>query len=188
MWCEQCKERPATVHITKVINNHKTEKHLCEVCAQASGSDLGFLFEPNFSFQKLLAGLLEGEMGMEDALAPSTITRKRACPVCGLTFTDFRRIGRLGCGVCYTEFGPSLDPLLRRIHGSTVHTGKAPKRTGGAIRAKKEIEQLRTKLNDAIKREAYEEAAKLRDEIRAKEKEIKEKIIKEKDSKEKDTE
>ncbi|NLW10364.1 MAG: hypothetical protein GX036_11000 [Firmicutes bacterium] len=174
MWCEQCKERPATVHITKVINNHKTEKHLCEVCAQTSGSDLGFLFEPSFSFQKLLTGLLEGEMGMEEALAPSTMTRGRGCPVCGLTFSDFRRIGRLGCGDCYTEFGTGLDPLLRRIHGSTVHNGKAPKRTGGAIRVKKEIEQLRKKLKEAIQREAYEEAAKLRDEIRAKEKNMKE--------------
>lgn len=170
MWCEQCKQRPATVHVTKVINNQKTEKHLCEVCAQAGSSDLGFLFEPNFSFHNLLAGLLEGEIGKEGPFKSSTVEgKKRACPDCGLTFTDFRRIGQLGCGKCYTGFGSSLDPLLRRIHGSTAHTGKAPKRTGGQIRAKREIEQLRKKLEEAIKREAYEEAAKLRDEIRAKE-------------------
>ncbi len=169
MLCEQCKQRTATVHITKVVNNHKTEKHLCEVCAKASGHELGFFFEPKFSFHNLLAGLLEGEAGILDA--PTVHLEK--CSFCGLTFPDFRQIGRLGCSGCYTVFGANLDPLLRRIHGSTVHTGKVPKRAGGRIRVKKEIEMLRKKLQEAIEREAYEEAAKIRDEIRAKERESK---------------
>lgn len=174
MLCEQCKQRPATVHITKVINNQKTEKHLCEVCAQESGNELGLLFEPNFSFHNLLAGLLEGEAGIKKgALNSPAVDLKGKCPSCGLTFTDFRQIGRLGCSDCYAGFGSSLDPLLRRIHGSTAHTGKVPKRAGGRIRVKKEIELLRKKLQEAVQREAYEEAAKIRDEIRAKERKSK---------------
>lgn len=173
MWCERCKERPATVHVTKIINNQKTELHLCEVCAQETGSELGFLFEPNFSFHNLLAGLLENEIGFKSSplgnTAPDTEDK---CPACGLTFSDFRQVGRLGCSECYKSFGPGLDPLLRRIHGHTVHTGKAPKRTGGQVRARKEIEELRKRLQEAIKREAYEEAARIRDEIRAKQEEI----------------
>lgn len=170
MLCEQCKQRSATVHITKVINNQKTEKHLCEVCAKGSGNELGFFFEPKFSFHNLLAGLLEGEAGILNA---PTADLKEKCSFCGLTFPDFRQIGRLGCSDCYAGFSSNLDPLLRRIHGSTVHTGKVPKRAGGQIRVKKEIEMLRKKLQEAVQREAYEEAAKIRDEIRAKERESK---------------
>jgi protein arginine kinase activator len=41
------------------------------------------------------------------------------------------------------------------------------------VRIKKEIADLRRKLQEAIGREAYEEAAQIRDEIRAKEEELK---------------
>lgn len=176
MWCERCKKRPATVHVTKVINNHKTESHLCAVCAQESGVDpgkeLGFLFEPNFSFQNLLAGFLENEFGAQKAFSPYQEGTEK-CPTCGLTFTDFRKIGLLGCANCYRIFSESLDPLIRRVHGNINHTGKVPKRTGGKVRIKKEIEDLRRQLQEAIRREAYEEAAKLRDEIKAKEEKLK---------------
>jgi protein arginine kinase activator len=174
MWCERCKQRPATVHVTKIVNNAKTESHLCEVCAGETGTDLGFLFEPNFSFHNLLAGLLENEFGVKSGNVPqSTKKSLRKCPTCGLTFTDFMNIGLMGCANCYETFKDNLDPLLRRIHGSTVHIGKVPKRTGGQVRVRKEIEQLRRKLQEAVNREAYEEAAKIRDEIKEKEKKLK---------------
>lgn len=177
MWCERCKQRPATVHVTKVINNHKTESHLCAVCAQQSGIDsgkeLGFLFEPNFSFHHLLAGLLENEFGLQKGGLTAYQGTTEKCPTCGLTFSDFRKLGLLGCADCYRVFGEFLEPLLRRVHGNITHTGKVPKRTGGKVRIKKEIEALRRELQDAIRREAYEEAAKLRDEIRAKEEKLK---------------
>ncbi|NLY91928.1 MAG: hypothetical protein GX081_10055 [Firmicutes bacterium] len=177
MWCERCKQRPATVHITKVVNNYKTESHLCAACAQESGIDpgkeLGFLFEPEFSFHNLLAGLLENEVGsQQEGFSPYLETTEK-CPTCGLTFTDFRKIGFLGCANCYRIFSDYLEPLLRRVHGNITHTGKVPKRTGGKVRLKKEIEDLRRKLQDAIRREAYEEAAKLRDEIKAKQEKLK---------------
>src|SRR5690606_25622813 len=176
MWCERCKQRPATVHITQVVNNHKTESHLCVTCAQESGvapgKELGFLFEPNFSFHNLLTSLMESEFGPQSALSPYQAGIER-CSTCGLTFTDFRQIGLLGCGECYQAFGRFLGPLFRRVHGHISHTGKVPKRTGGKVRIKKEIEELRRKLQEAIAREAYEEAARLRDEIRAKEEKLK---------------
>lgn len=176
MWCELCKQRPATVHVTKVVNKHKTESHLCAVCAKESGvnpgKELGLLFEPNFSFHNLLASLMENEFGPPSAFSPYHGATEK-CSTCGLTFTDFRNIGLLGCGDCYRVFGHSLEPLFRRVHGNINHTGKVPKRTGGKVRIKKEIEDLRRKLHDAIGREAYEEAAKIRDEIKAKEEKLK---------------
>ena len=42
MLCEECKKRPANVHLTKIIGDQKTEMHLCQQCAAERG-ELGFL-------------------------------------------------------------------------------------------------------------------------------------------------
>ncbi|HYH05345.1 MAG TPA: UvrB/UvrC motif-containing protein [Bacillota bacterium] len=163
MLCERCQERPATVHMTKVINFEKTELHLCEVCAKEAGSELGILIEPNFSFQNLIAGLLEGDLNFYQQ--PSS-TKPTCCQSCGLTFSDFRNNGMMGCGECYRYFREGLEPLLKKMHGSAVHIGKVPKRTGGKVRLRKEIEDLKRQLQQAVAREDYEKAAHCRDEIR----------------------
>lgn len=163
MICERCHERPATIHLTKVINYEKAEMHLCEVCAKAAGNELGIIIEPNFTFQNLIAGLLEGEFNIYQHPGKSSDLR---CQSCGLTLSDFRNHGLLGCGECYQYFQNNLEPLFKRVHGSVAHTGKVPRRTGGIFRVKKEIDQLRNELQQAINNEEYEKAAILRDEIR----------------------
>ncbi len=170
MFCQRCNERPATVHLTKVINYEKTELHLCEICAKEAGGELGLIFEPNFSFQNLIAGLLEGEVSVNPQL--NSHGREIQCQNCGLTFTDFRRGGLLGCGECYRYFQSGLEPLIKKVHSSARHSGKVPRRTGGKVRIRKEIESLRSQLQSAIKGEDYEKAALLRDEIRLREKEL----------------
>lgn len=171
MLCQRCQERPATVHLTKVINYEKNELHLCEVCAKSAGSELGFLFEPNFSFQSLIASLLEGDQ--VNFLEQPSAGGEIQCQNCGLTFTDFRSGGLLGCGECYRYFKAGLEPLLKRIQGGNLsHAGKVPKRTGGLVRIRKEISELKKQLQNAISQENYEKAAELRDEIRRREQEL----------------
>lgn len=170
MMCQKCQERPATVHLTKVINYEKTELHLCEVCAKTAGSELGFLFEPSFSFQNLIAGLLENE-AFNYLQQPSSGSEVQ-CDNCGLTFSDFRNGGLLGCGECYRNFQAGLEPLLKRVQGSQNHVGKVPKRTGGRIRIRKEISELKKELQQAIAEENYEKAAQIRDEVRRREQEL----------------
>ncbi len=169
MLCQRCQERPATVHLTKMFDHEKTELHLCELCAKSVGSELGFIFGPNFTFQNLIAGLLEGDLGM---YPQPTADKGLCCENCGLTFSDFRNGGMLGCGDCYRYFQNGLEPLLKKVHGSHRHIGKVPKRTGGKVRIRKEIEDLRLELQRAIGKEDYEHAAYLRDEIRRREREL----------------
>ena len=68
--------------------------------------------------------------------------------------------------VSYTHLD-SLTPLFRRVQGTTQHTGKVPKRAGGKLSVKREIEKLKAELHQAVQEEAYEKAAELRDRIRA---------------------
>ncbi|MFS8524156.1 MAG: UvrB/UvrC motif-containing protein [Limnochordales bacterium] len=163
MLCEQCKQAPATVHITQIVNDTKREMHLCEDCAGQVAGETGTAW-PGISFSKLLGGLLapEAVAGLATA-APASGGR---CPNCGLSFADFRRLGHLGCSECHVVFSQQLEPVLRRIHGSTVHAGKIPARQAGPLRLQRELEGLRQELKEAIGKEDYERAAVLRDRIR----------------------
>lgn len=170
MQCDECRRRPATVHLTKIINGHKTEVRLCEQCAREKG-EFAFFTVPSFSFQNLLAGLLEQEPGQGMPMAlPQRGSKK--CGNCGVSYSDFSQSGFLGCSECYQEFEKPLEPLLRKIQGNTRHTGKVPGRTGGAVKVRKEIESLRQELQRLIMKEEYENAAEVRDRIKGLEKKL----------------
>ncbi len=169
MLCQQCQKNKAVVHLTKIVNDKKTEMHLCQECANKKG-ELEVALEPNFSLHHLFAGLLDLEEFETAVDIPSST--KIQCEGCGLTYAQFSQIGRLGCARCYEQFGEKLGVLLKRIHGSTQHTGKVPERSGSLIKVKKEIEKLRFSLQERILNEEFEEAAVLRDKIRELDKEV----------------
>ncbi len=158
MLCDICHKNGATVHLTEIIDNQITELHLCEECARQKGAQM----EQHFGLADLLAGLADLGQQFE---AVGKIGLK--CPNCGLTYQDFRRIGRLGCGECYETFKDSLGALLKRIHGSTQHLGRTPAKTAAAPQKRSETDLLRAELQKAIQMEEFEEAARLRDRIRA---------------------
>lgn len=164
MLCDHCKSKPACVHITKIINNQKVEKHLCQECAQGSG-EMNFSMVNDFSVNDFLKGMFNYEF--VHGAGPKTET---ACPNCGMTYNDFSRSGKIGCSTCYQVFGAKLEPLVRRIHGTCGHTGKVPKRGQGTLELKLRLKKMKQELERHIASEEYEQAAKLRDEIRALEK------------------
>lgn len=159
MTCDFCGEAEATVHLTEIINDQTRELHLCESCAHEKGAAAG----QEFGLAGLLAGL--ADFGVK-GVSPRT---KLSCPRCGMTYEDFRKVGRLGCGSCYETFEPYLVPLLKRIHGSTQHVGKSPsvRRPKGPKGPQEDLAQLKESLRKAIAAEAFEEAVRLRDRIRA---------------------
>ena len=158
MLCELCKQSQATVHLTEIINEQMTELHLCEACANQKGAQV----ESHFGLADLLSGLADTTKTQE----PEEVSTK-TCPTCGMTYDDFRKVGRLGCADCYVTFRRSLGSLLKRIHGSPIHVGKSPARLLKPAKvAKTELLELKRKLEQAIEREEFEQAAKLRDQIR----------------------
>ncbi len=165
MLCDECRKRPANVHITKMVNGVKSEFHLCEECARDKG-ELSLISESKFSFPSLLTGLLQtgSDIGVSVSRPGRTVDR---CKNCGLAFSTFANMGFLGCSECYEQFGPRLEPLIRRIHGNCQHTGKVPKRMGGAAGVIREIENLRNDLAKLVSDEKYEDAAVVRDKIKA---------------------
>ena len=158
MICSICNTREATVHLTEIINDQMIEVHLCEDCAAEKGTD----FKTHFNFADLLAGFSENAK-------PSKAAPKRAavkCPECKLSYEEFAKTGRLGCADCYSAFAKMLLPLIKRVQRSTQHVGKKPASMEGQAVTAYDLRVLRERLRKCVQTEEFEEAARLRDEIK----------------------
>lgn len=171
MQCQECGVKPATLHFTKIVNGEKTEFHICESCAREKGELIPGT-AGGFSIHSLLSGLLDLEGAGKEKSAATKTTQSLQCENCGMTYSQFSKLGRFGCSSCYKYFNSALDPLFKRVHGSTSHVGKIPKRAGAQIVFRRQIDELKQELQQSITQEEFEKAAELRDQIRKLEKEI----------------
>lgn len=164
--CQACHEREAVVHLTQVEGDAVTTVHLCGRCA----AERGVATEAEAALSPL--GAFLATVGKGGApLAKAAATESTACPGCGATLADFRASGRVGCPACWTTFERPLAELLRRVHGATRHAGKRYVDPALApdpdLAAAEERTRLREALRQAIADEAFEQAAELRDRLRA---------------------
>jgi protein arginine kinase activator len=154
--CDVCQKNEASITITRVNKDGKsTEMHLCSKCAMQKG--IGETGKTQLSVIEILAELKD-KIKDED--------RKLVCPKCGISYADFKRLGRLGCETCYETFSERLLPLIKRIHGSNKHIGRKPTEGRKDAKIKFEVKKLRDDLKHAITAEDYEKAARIRDRIR----------------------
>lgn len=161
MKCQKC-EKPATFHITELEGGKHQELHFCEECAKV------YLAPP--ANQEPESGALASAFAQQAQLGQTaeelSKLDQQACPVCGITFLEFRNSGRLGCSHDYVAFEKELEPLIANIHGETKHTGKQPQRYTEGTESLTELIRLRREMKDAIGQENYERAGKLRDQIK----------------------
>ena len=157
MTCQRCPDE-ATVHLTETVAGRRRELHLCASCAGKAGV-LPHGSLPELPLDTVVNGLILAHVGeLVGELAGLT------CPDCGLKFMEYRALGRLGCPNDYAVFARGLLPLVQRAHGATRHVGKVARhRPAAAVRLR-----LRTRLREAVAREDYEEAARVRDQLRLK--------------------
>jgi protein arginine kinase activator len=162
MKCQKC-DRSATFHITELTSGKPQELHLCEEHAREYLTES----EPEQGAGASLAGALANQLAAVGQTAEELARLdQQACPICGITFFEFRNQGRLGCPHDYVCFQKELDPLILNIHGEIEHVGKRPKRGQGNTDRQTELIRLRRELKEAVVGEKYERASELRDEIR----------------------
>jgi len=160
MKCSVCNTREATVHLTEVVNDKVSKFHLCEKCAKEKSDEM----HSHFGLTDLLSGLVDFEPSLpEDQLATGIQVK---CPTCNMTYHDFQKTGRLGCGKCYDVFAVNLSELFRKIHGSDRHVGKMPFKGKESVKDQQDIQRLKNELGKLIQAEEFEKAALLRDRIR----------------------
>ncbi|MFQ5412357.1 MAG: UvrB/UvrC motif-containing protein [Phycisphaerae bacterium] len=158
--CQACKKQSATVHLTDITpQGEKSERHLCEECAQREG--VTPKPQNNLHLKHLLSAFVEGGKVTAQQIAELT------CQTCGLTFVEFRNTGLLGCPGDYDAFEKALVPLIERAHqGASHHIGKIPHRLGTPRAVENDLIRLRRELDHAVDSEQFEQAARIRDRIR----------------------
>ena len=157
MICEKCQNREATVFLTEIINGQMQKVDLCEKCAK----EMGVTNSTGFSLADLLL-----KSSVEDAGQPSA-GESAVCPNCGFTQQELGKSGRLGCPVCYQTFQSVVQNVVRDMQRNTRHTGKVPRRLAEEMNRLNRRESLEQALAEAIRSERYEEAARVRDQIKA---------------------
>ena len=156
MLCDICKKKEAIVHYAEIVEGQMKKMNLCEPCAM----DKGVGVHASFSIGDLLAGLTETPGKTKDPM------EEEICPKCKMTYKEFKKKGRLGCAHCYEAFRKALIPLLEAIHKSEQHMGKIPQKAQEEVESMSKLQRLREELAGAIRKEDFEKAAKLRDEIK----------------------
>lgn len=159
MLCQSCSKNIATTHIKTVINGELTEYILCSECAQK----LGYLnpFESfDGSFENFLGSFLGNNL-QENYFHDTT-----RCNKCGSSFEDIVNSGKVGCENCYKIFYEKMIPSIERMHGNTKHVGKVSLNAGSKAKIASEIEKKKLLLKEAIDKQEFEQAAKIRDQIK----------------------
>jgi len=169
MICQRCGQHPATVHVTDVVKKARRAQHICEACARShqllpTPDDPAQPLNLPALVQLVFGAVPPGEPPGGVAAALEDLGAGLVCPECGLKYSEFRAEGRIGCPRDYDVFRAALLPLLERIHRHTRYAGKVPKSAG---RGGDPLPDLLARLRRAVAGEAYEEAATLRDTIRA---------------------
>jgi protein arginine kinase activator len=153
--CDICGEKPATIKVRQVDKDGKsTEVEVCADCAREKG--ISGVETIKVDITKVLAEI-RSKVDEED--------KKLVCGGCGMSFAEFKRLGRLGCSACYTSFAERLEPIVRRIQGAGQHVGKTTKSGRKQARERMSVQRLREDLKSAIHDEDYEKAAELRDQL-----------------------
>lgn len=159
MICSVCQKNEAKVHVTQIVDDKVQKVDLCEECSKAKG-----MTDPKgFSLADLLLGLGASQEVETRAAKPGELS----CPGCGLTQSEFKKSVRFGCPQCYTSFGEGLPGMLKTMHKGLRHIGKVPH----ALKPRRDpadlLKTLNRRLEKAVESENFEEAAQLRDAIRA---------------------
>ena len=160
MLCEECGKNQATVSITVTTGSGTNTRRLCPECMKKM--ELNLVKGDIQSFLSSVLSVLGNEKKTEEK--PSVV-----CTACGLSYAEFEHTGRLGCAQCYRDFASYLKPSLQKIHGRTQHAGRKPKAfvPDPQDELNQRIIELRKQMEEAVADENFEEAARLRDELRA---------------------
>ena len=162
MKCDFCDQK-ATVFLTQLVEGQMKKVCLCEACAKERG-----VTDPTgFSLADVLLGGLPGGAGSITVSSSAVVPGNgKKCATCDFTLDDLRRVRRLGCSDCYATFSEEVNQMIRGMHKGISHVGKVPEGLMALQFRNQRIEELRSRLEQAIASESYEEAAGIRDEIR----------------------
>ena len=175
MKCEICNKGIATTAYTHIVDNEKRTLLLCAECLPS---------EMNVTGEDVAESAAGKSQSSDDSEVPelkkkakvdfssdptTSVVSEKICHSCGMDYKQFKKVGRLGCSICYTEFKSDLGPLVKKIHGADEHRGKnwILIKESSNPSSKTPLAYLRGQLQKAVEKEDFESAAEIRDIIRS---------------------
>lgn len=176
MTCDFCKKNIATVHLIRIQDNNVEKVNICSECAK----DFSFFSEDDFykDLSNILSRIFQSDQGaiynskIDQSLRSLNIRKNRNCSFCGTDLKKIKKLGKMGCAYCYEEFRSILLPIIKTMHQDMEYRGKIPDTVPRKMKLEKSISDLRNRLKKEIFVENFEEAARIRDEIKQLEKNI----------------
>mgnify|MGYP003397495172 FL=1 len=172
MICEHCKERHANVTVTQVQNGEKMERHYCEVCASKFHPFQFDLKDEPISLQQFITNWFGSPLKQTTKEGQSLQNKPKNCPTCEMSYSQFLKKGKFGCASCYATFKPYLPPMFNKLHAGTKHKPTSEEMLSPRRQIQLQVQQMREQIKVAIEEERFEDAAKLRDEIKALERQL----------------
>ncbi len=157
MNCDRC-GKPSVYHSTLIVNGVSQTTNLCRECAMKEG----VFANPSSIFDELF-------MPFADIL-PFERVENIVCPVCKTSLKEFKQTHKLGCPNCYEVFKNEIEKIVARIAPFSAHKQEPIKKlkTGKKKESKEEkLASLREQMQLAVKEERYEDAAKIKKQIKA---------------------
>lgn len=160
MLCQKCHKNLATVRYAEVVDGQVTDQHLCADCLAKHQLNAATGFE--------LAGPApglhrpSGERVIRESMKPQP-----SCSACGVTMDSITEKAQVGCPACFEQFGGQIESMLEGMHWALQHKGKSGKLDDTRVRLRADLQAKRALLRSVLRAENYEEAARLRDEIRS---------------------
>ncbi len=154
--CQICQKHPATTHIKRSVNGNVSEVYVCSLCASQNG--WGMLGAES-SIDGVLGGFLVQPLFR-------SVDHAVVCKTCGSSYSDILRRSRVVCPDCYTTFYEYLCPSVQRLHGNSVHVGKASLKNADTSTERDVLAELKLEMEQAIAAQEFERCAQIRDKIR----------------------
>lgn len=159
MLCQKCHKNLATLRYAEVVDGQVSDQHLCVDCMTRLQRESGAGFELSHTAP-------DSRKPSAEHIVREVVRSQRACPNCGALLSAVIDEGKLGCPACYNTFKDQLVPVLREQHNAARHKGKLQSQDDTRAQLQADLQAKRALLRSVLRAENYEEAARLRDEIR----------------------
>ena len=156
MKCDLCKKNEAVLFIEQKEGDEITHQKLCKECMTKMTQEIIPALLP---LAPLLGGLIPG-------LTLSIDKRTFKCSHCNRSLEEIEKTHTVGCDNCYKAFKDFIDPLIFTSGYILPYKGSYPKPLQRFSDHRKRLSQLKSQLKEAVNTEDFENAAKVRDELK----------------------
>ena len=181
MLCELCKHNDAEAVLhRKDENGEEEELYVCRKCLASANSDSSndgedghgdrqnhvkptFITADGKQPPEFIQNFLDAAVGLIEGVAKSDrLPSEPKCRVCGSTWEKIKETGALGCPDCWSQFANDIrKEFLSGSYGRN-HAGKIPERASDGRPSRAFLER---ELKDAVARQNYRKAARIRKQL-----------------------